>query len=404
MLILGNMAFFHFLFKIRVFLVPFLLIGSLQAFGFPYILDENYEVEKYVSGLTWPTTMSFLGDDILVLEKTTGDVRLIRNGILQKEHVLHVDVDPRGESGLLGITTKDSSVYIYFTASEKHGETGYANHIYKYNWDGQKLQNGVLVKELPFNQQGARHNGGVMVTHNDGTIFAVKGDGGAKGKLQNLETGEIDDNGMILIVNHEESVLRPHESDRATEHYYAMGIRNSFGLAIDPITGFLWDTENGPIDFDEVNLVMPKFNSGWRKIMGPATQEQLESLTPFHDFQYSDPEFSWQNTVAPTGITFVNSDSFNDYKNSLFVAAANTGSIYKFKLNAERTGFIFEDPSYSDLVLNYDDGFGEITWGAGFGGGLTDLKFGPDGNLYTVAIGAGSIWKISPVEKKNNRF
>ena len=50
--------------------------------------------------------------------------------------------------------------------------------------------------------------------------------------------------------------------------YYAYGIRNSFGLDFDPITGKLWDTENGPTFGDEINLVEPGFNSGWNKIQG----------------------------------------------------------------------------------------------------------------------------------------
>ena len=44
--------------------------------------------------------------------------------------------------------------------------------------------------------------------------------------------------------------------------YYAYGIRNSFGIDFDPITGALWDTENGEIGYDEVNLIKPGFNSG----------------------------------------------------------------------------------------------------------------------------------------------
>jgi hypothetical protein len=55
--------------------------------------------------------------------------------------------------------------------------------------------------------------------------------------------------------------------------YYAYGVRNSFGLAFDPLTGELWDTENGPDSYDEVNLVLPGFNSGWEKIMGPNSRD-----------------------------------------------------------------------------------------------------------------------------------
>ena len=72
-----------------------------------------------------------------------------------------------------------------------------------------------------------------------------------------------------------------------------MGIRNSFGLAVDPVTGYLWDTENGPDKFDEINLVKPRFNSGSSIVMGPADRVDFDLSTlnpkPFENFVYSDP-------------------------------------------------------------------------------------------------------------------
>ena len=52
--------------------------------------------------------------------------------------------------------------------------------------------------------------------------------------------------------------------------YYAYGIRNSYGMDFDPLSGNLWDTENGPGNSDEINLVLPGFNSGWQEVMGLA--------------------------------------------------------------------------------------------------------------------------------------
>ncbi len=54
--------------------------------------------------------------------------------------------------------------------------------------------------------------------------------------------------------------------------YFAYGIRNSFGTTIDPLTGTLWQTENGPSEYDEINIVKPGFNSGWVQIMGPMSR------------------------------------------------------------------------------------------------------------------------------------
>jgi len=259
--------------------------------------------------------MIFIDDDLLVLEKNSGNVRLIKNDVLQEEPILHIDVHSPREYGLVGITYSDPYVYIYVSEGENQGGPLIDNRIYKYEWDGETLKNGKLIHELPNHKSGQReHIGGQMVTSLDGDVFAVTGDSGYRGITQNFERGDFNDAGVILHVNLDESVLKPSQSKNAQDHYLAIGIRNSFGLAIDPITGNLWDTENGPENFDEINLVSPKFNSGWSTIMGPASIEQIQSLPTSHDFQYSDPEFSWEKPVAPTNLIFMNSDLFDDGK------------------------------------------------------------------------------------------
>ena len=83
-------------------------------------------------------------------------------------------------------------------------------------------------------------------------------------------------------------------------------------MDFDPETGILWDTENGPESFDEVNLVEKKFNSGWNRIQGPIKQDQ--EIPTITDFIYSDPEFSWERPIGVTGIHFVESSKFPQYK------------------------------------------------------------------------------------------
>ena len=126
-----------------------------------------------------------------------------------------------------------------------------------------RLVNKTLVKDL--SQVQTYHNGGAMVTAKNGSVYMVVGDAGSFGKLQNHPTGEPDDTSVIF------RLVPPGP-------YYAIGIRNSFGLTIDPVTGNLWDTENGPDWGDEVNIVPPGFNSGWDVVAGPANKTQLATL------------------------------------------------------------------------------------------------------------------------------
>ncbi|HSD04346.1 MAG TPA: PQQ-dependent sugar dehydrogenase, partial [Nitrosopumilaceae archaeon] len=350
-------------------------------YGDPLLKDQDLVIEKFVSGLSLPTTMSFVGDDLLVLEKNTGKVRLVRDGILQEKEILDLSVSNNSERGLLGITTENSTIYLYLTESTGDGKTPLGNRIYQYTWNGNELVNPILIKDLPATP-GPNHDGGAMVTGLYGDVYAVIGDLNRNGVLQNYPSGEPDDTSVIIRIIPDDV-------------YYAIGVRNSFGLAIDPVTGNLWDTENGQNDFDEINLVLQNFNSGWEKIMGPATEDDLSALPGFDAYVYSDPEFSWQEVVAPTALSFIDSDNLKAYQNSLFVGDCNYGNLYKFELNENRDGFVFTDSNLSDNVANANESLEEIVFGTGFGC-ITDMEIGPDGFLYIVSLSDGVIYKITP--------
>jgi len=165
---------------ISILSIGFIFVNVFpNALGEPILFDDNLILEEYTKEFGWGyTTMTFVGDDILILEKN-GHVKLIRDGILQKEPVLEVSVDPTREAGLLGVTSVGSTVYIYFTEADKDRKQ-LGNRIFKYDWDGEALINPVLLKELPSN---VYHNGGAMVTGLDNQVYAVIGDTGKYGPL-----------------------------------------------------------------------------------------------------------------------------------------------------------------------------------------------------------------------------
>ena len=374
---------------IAILSIGFIFMNAFPiTLGEPILYDDGLILEKYSQEVGWGyTTMTFVGDDILILQKT-GFVSLIRDGVIQEKPVLEIPVNPIRESGLLGVTSVGSTVYIYFTAVDKDGDQ-LGNRIYKYHWDGDKLINPVLLKELPSNEY---HNGGAMVTGLDNQVYAVIGDTGKYGPLQNklLEnlhppgTPDYMDTSVILRVEPEGP-------------YYAIGVRNSFGLAIDPVTGNLWATENGDDDFDEINLVPDKFNSGWNKIMGPATESELASLPSYENYIYDDPKFSWEKVVSPVGLNFGKFKETSNYDNSLFVGDCNNGNLYKFELNQNRDGFEFSSSELQDNVVNENESMEEIIVGTGFGC-ITDIERGPDGFLYLISHSDRTIYRILPVE------
>ena len=249
------------------------------------IYDDDYIVEKFATGLKYPTTMTFVGEDILVLEKNTGKViRIKDNGVPYDEPVLDVPVTNSYESGLLGIVSVSNHVYLYFTESllgfDKFNLEDSKNTVYQYDWNGKKLTNPILIKELPV--LNGSHLGGIIAVGLNNEIYFIIGDqwqyttssGDAitydiSNAFQNIPIDTIYETGRIFKVDT--------ENNNSVE-LFAMGIRNSFGLTVDPVTGYLWDTENSQLRFDEINLVKSGFNSGWVSVMGPAVNVDLSTL------------------------------------------------------------------------------------------------------------------------------
>ena len=434
----------------------------------PIVLDSDFKIEEFVSGLFVPVNMEFVGEDLLILEKNSGTVRHIKDNVLLDSAVFDVEVSNYGEHGLLGITSVENNVFLFFTEAYHDGGRALENRIYQYSWDGTNLVNPVLLKTIPGFER--EYVGGEMVSDLSGNVFAVTGENYKIGLLQNTpqnesyrhfssvasteekskrtishsfehllscskvsfqqyttntfgwqsEQPDLSENppetNLFNILGNLNSCLRQFYYENFSNgnwedtstiiqiqpegEYLAIGIRNSFGLAVDPQTGFMWDTENGPDVFDEINLIDEKFNSGWAKIQGPSNGKSLPTIPEYSEYIYSEPEFSWEIPVGVTAIEFPNSNDFRKYDDFLFVADTNKGIIYKFKLDETRTKFIFESPHLQDLVLNMlpdssgNEPMDEIIFAKNLGL-ISDMKFGPDGALYVISLMEGKIYKIS---------
>jgi aldose sugar dehydrogenase len=387
--------------------------------SFPKVNDTQLKVERVVEGLNFPSNMAFLGkDDILVIEKKNGTVQRIINGTIQHDPLLDVNVATRAERGMLGIAISDENnainntdnprnVYLYFTKSIKNKDSNgtdrdektAGNYIFKYDLVDSKLINAVKLLKLS-NHKAFIHNGGALIIGPDKNLYVPIGDasGYSNTEAQNAIRGGPPDNtgGILTITTNGLPYANILGNSKHVNKYYAYGIRNSFGLDFDPLTGNLWDTENGLDYGDEINLVKPGFNSGWKKIQGKAPNDfDYSQLVNFDGKgKYSDPEFSWAKTVGPTKIKFLNSDKLGDkYKNDIFVSDIKYGRIYHFELNDKRDGLILTG-KLADKVANSDKEAGELIFGSGFGG-ISDMDVGPDGYLYVLSFGKGAIYKIS---------
>jgi glucose/arabinose dehydrogenase len=427
----------------------------------PTLDDSDLEVELVTEGLESPTSMAFIGNhgNMLILEKS-GEVILFTSENMSKITLLNLTVNDQNERGMLGvavlnnmsdfyttaiaassnnqtITTRDNNstsnatraspsstptfVFFYLTEASKEDRSQVlGNRIYRFEWNDtdKSLSNGTLILDLPV-LPGQNHNGGKLIADSENRhIYVVIGDLNRKGMLQNFKNGSLpDDTSVILRINPDGSpaqgnpflnVSRTDGSYSNLSKYYAYGIRNSFGLAIDPVTGILWDTENGPDGFDEINIVRPGFNSGWAIVMGPIERSNVTSENDLVNFlgssSYADPVFSWGRAVGVTDIEFYNSDKLgNDYTNNIFVGDANNGHLYFFEVNEDRSGLQFEQARLADdLVASNDRQRAAVIFGTGFPSSITDVETGPDGYLYVLTFHPtmGTISRIVPQEQQ----
>ena len=406
-----------------------------------FINGSNLRADLVYKGLDFPTSMVFLGpNDILVLEKNNGTVQRIVNGKILDEPLLNVSVANKGERGMLGIaiaknsTRRTTYVFLYYTQSGG-GKTGddttggrqpLGNRLYRYELINDKLLNPKLLLSLPTSPKTPNHNGGKMIIGPDQNIYLVVGDADkfynqyfdhlpVATKAQNIHNNKSPDGpGGILRLTQDGKPARTGifgNNEYPLSLYYAYGIRNSFGLALDPITGMLWDTENGPDYGDEINLVQPGFNSGWGKVQGTWYNNgsrqgpPIQNTTDLNDNilvnlqgkgKYRAPEFVWNETVAPTGIAFLNSAKLGEkYENDMFVGDFKNGNLYHFKLNNSRTGLALNGTTVSTKISNTVKDSQPLIFASGFGGGITDIQVSPyDGNMY-ILTAAGFIYQIS---------
>jgi aldose sugar dehydrogenase len=395
-------------------------IGGGEDEEQPSIKDPNLGVELVSSDtLEFPTSMAFLGpDDILVLEKEKGTVQRIVNGEMLPTPVLTVDVATEVERCMCGIAVSKSDsgtvyVFLYFTEAEDGSGSSSSsepigNRLYRYEWVNDQLVNPILLLDLPATP-GPRHNGGVVRIGPDNNVYLVIGDvDGHQTQAQNQQSGgeEPDGTSGILRITQDGKPVGSSGilgDSYPLNLYYAYGIRNSFGFDFDPVTGNIWDTENGPGYGDEINLVEPGFNSGWLEITGMSSNAddfdlEEDGLVSFDGKgEYSDPEFEWRDTLGPTAVKFLNSDKLGaEYVNDMFVGDIVNGRIYHFELNQDRTelildGLLADKVAATESVTELE----QIIFAEGFGG-ITDLEVGPDGYLYVVSLGNGAIYRILP--------
>jgi glucose/arabinose dehydrogenase len=384
------------------------------------LVSPDYFVETVASGLTQATNLAFIGpSEMLVNLKASGQVQHVVNGVVVGT-ALDLPVNSASERGLLGICldpnfATNGFVYLYYSRSTTSGDTTTStqwsdNRVERYVYDNGTLTLDTLVMSVPSDPNqpnGPNHDGGIIMFGPDGKLYIITGE-------LNRDRAEQNNQGQANVSSHVGGIFRLNsdgsipadnpffDNPNADFHkFFAYGIRNSFGMTVDPLTNHIWYTENGPTSYDEVNYVPgPGLNSGWNEIMGPDDRDPqgVGNLVMFPHAYYHDPEFSWLSTIAVTSILFLTSDKFGlTERNQCLIGDSNNGNLYLFDVNANRDGFVLTD-TLADKVADNTTERNLNRWGQGWST-PTDFDIGPDGYVYVTSLALGKVLRIRPVQE-----
>ena len=389
------------------------------------LFDTNLYYETVVEGLALPTSFEFVGDGtILALQKMDGRVRIVKNCAIMGT-ALDLSVSNMGEMGLLGIVKHpdfdlNRVVYIYYTSAATDGGSWDEDRVETYRWDPALGTLTFIRRIMTFAREGYAptqyHHGGYIKVGPDRKLYIQHGDMFTRFfKMEiNDDTGNSGNNASIYRLNLDGSI--PADNPFAShpianiQKIFVYGMRNGFGMSFDPLTNILWYTENGPEQYDEINLALPGLNSGWHKIMGPDSRNALldynkgvifneSDLVMFPGAHYSDPEFSYKMPIGITFIEFLASPKFPpEYQDRVIVGCTAIAKIFLFQLDEERSGFIlseFLEDKVADNSREVDTNMIGNGWGP-----VVDGKIGPDGYFYLSGLGSGSIFRIRPVDEQ----
>ncbi len=269
---------------------------SLQKVSaLPTVNDSRLKVTEVISNLSMPTTIAFLGpDDFLLLQKG-GTVSRVMNGTLITSPLLNETVGTGITQGLLGVAISNNSktnstyVFLYYTEVINKNQTNnlnldqnqssasasepLQNRVYRYELINNKLVNPKLLAVLPA-KEGYMDNGGYLKIGPDNNLYFSVGAVTASDVsdiqtlTQNFVNGTAVDGraGILRMTQDGDPVLDEEGSgllgnSSPLNLYYGYGLKDSFGMDFDPITGNLWDAEPGRIINDEINLVKSTIES-----------------------------------------------------------------------------------------------------------------------------------------------
>lgn len=286
-------------------------VGSLPDMALP----TPHRFERVAFDLRVPWELVFLPDGTLMFTERDGHVRLLGPGH-DATPALRTAVALGNKMGMLGLAldpdfATNHFVYVAYDhvagdAESNEGERRFQLRIARYVLDGNTLvRPQVLIDGIP---AATNHTGCRLVFGPDGKLYITTGDADEPAKSQQL--GEL--NGKILRLERDGSIPADNpfvHTPGARPEVWSFGHRNPQGLAFDPRSGTLFESEHGPNGGDEVNVIERGANYGWPVIDHAATHADMRS-----------PLFEFSPSIAPGKATIYRGKAFPELQGKLIVA------------------------------------------------------------------------------------
>lgn len=298
-------------------------------------------VQVLAGNLEVPWAIDLAEDGRLFFTERPGRIRVIENGTLLEDPAAFINVEQRGESGLLGLTlhpdfADNHLIYIYHTYA--NGSNVFNKVVALTERDNKIIESKTIIDGIP---AADRNDGGRIKFGPDGMLYIATGDARQPDLAQNANSLA----GKILRLNPDGTM--PEDNPFEGSPVYSYGHRNIQGLAWHPSTGELYASEHGEEGNDEINIIRPGVNYGW-----PIEDCDAE--------RFERPVMCFNPAVAPAGIAIASSDSLG-YQNDILLAALKAQQLRLVELPA-------------DTERNILTGYGRIR----------DVIEGPDGSLYVT--------------------
>lgn len=342
--------------------------------------NQSYEYQLVTKGIDIPWGMAWLDESNILVSDRKGELRVISNGNLLSEKIEGLPaLRAEGQGGLLDVAVDPNyaqNKLIYFSYSGLEGEGEGANtSVMRAKLQGFKLSEQRVIFGGGLNSSKGQHYGSRLTFDKKGYLYISNGDRGNRDvNPQRLDR----DAGKIHRINSDGTI--PEDNPFVTQKdahasIYSYGHRNPQGMAMHPLTGDIWTHEHGPKGGDEVNIIKQGANYGW-PIISYGVNYSGSSFTDLTEKEgMQQPAWYWVPSIAPSGMTFVTSDIYPEWKGKVIVGSLKFAYLVALELDGNN-------------VLSQEVLFPGI-------GRVRNVKQGADGYLY-VATDGGGIFKIVP--------